>query len=222
VTVFLAESRPGREWMVSRYLEDASELSRLNPPVQDPEWRVETEPLYLVCTHGRHDPCCALFGRPVAAALSAREPDRTWESSHVGGDRFGANVVVLPQGLYLGRVIPGRVDEVVDAVREDRIPLALLRGRSSFSMTVQAAQHFVRSGDATGGSLDGMSSLLPLAEEAVSDTDWRVILAGPSGPVAVTVRRMRSAAPAKLTCHAPEPKIFPGYSLVGIEVPAAS
>jgi hypothetical protein len=137
-------------------------------------------------------------------------------------------VVVLPQGLYLGRVIPGRVDEVVDAVREDRIPLELLRGRSSFSMTVQAAQHFVRFRDASGAgftetsALDGVSSLLPLAEEAVSDTDWRVVLAGPVGPIAVTVRRLRSTAPAKLTCHAPEAKVFPGYSLVGIEVPTVS
>src|ERR1700712_4595671 len=183
VTVFLADSRPGREWMVSRRLDDASALSGLAPPAQDPEWTVETEPLYLVCTHGRHDPCCALFGRPVAAAMSEREPDRTRDSSHVGGDRFGANVVVLPHGLYLGRVLPGRVDEVVEAVREDRIPLDLLRGRSGFTMTVQAARHFVRSEAPSDAPLDGTGSLLPLAEEAVSDTDWRVVLSVPGGPV---------------------------------------
>jgi hypothetical protein len=33
---------------------------------------------------------------------------------------------------------------------------------------------------------------------------------------------MRSTVPAKLTCHSPDPKVFPGYSLIGIEVPAAS
>src|SRR4051794_6895954 len=142
ITVFLADSRAGREWLMSRVVTDAEELARLVPPARDPQWQPETEPIYLVCTHGRHDPCCALFGRPVASALCRREPDRTWESSHVGGDRFGANVVVLPHGLYLGRVIPGRVDEVVDSIRARRVPTGLLRGRSAFGTPVQAAQHF--------------------------------------------------------------------------------
>ena len=57
-----------------------------------------------VCTHGRHDACCAERGRPVAAALAAAHPEQTWEVSHIGGDRFAANVLVLPDGLYYGRV----------------------------------------------------------------------------------------------------------------------
>ena len=48
------------------------------------------EPVLLVCTHGRHDACCAERGRPLAAAIAARWPDITWESSHLGGDRFAA------------------------------------------------------------------------------------------------------------------------------------
>lgn len=219
VTVFLAESRAGREWLMSRRLDDPAALVGLQPPARDPQWVEETEPLYLVCTHGRHDPCCALFGRPVASALCGREPDRTWECTHVGGDRFGANVVVLPQGLYLGRVIPGRVDEVVDAVRDKRIPLALLRGRSSFGLTVQAAQHFARTELVESGSsilADGFDDLLPRSEERVGDAEWRVTLTGPDGPITVTVRREFSETPARLTCHAPEPKSFPGFRLVEI------
>ena len=225
ITIFLAESRPGREWLMRRRVDGADELARLAPPAQDTAWQVETEPLYLVCTHGRHDPCCALFGRPVAGALYAREPERTWESTHVGGDRFGANVVVLPHGLYLGRVIPGRADDVVDAIRDGRIPLDLLRGRSSFSTPVQAAQHFVRgdSPEASGRDvLDRFGDLVPLREEVVDSDVIRVLLAGRTGPISVTVRRQRSQHAVKLTCHAPEPKIFPGFVLVGIEVPAAN
>ena len=60
------------------------------------------EPVLLVCTHGRHDTCCAVRGRPVAAALAERHGDRVWECSHVGGDRFAASVVVLPDGTYYG------------------------------------------------------------------------------------------------------------------------
>ena len=60
-----------------------------------------TRPIILVCTHGVHDACCAIRGRPVAAALAARWPDLVWECSHVGGDRFAPNVVLLPDGLLL-------------------------------------------------------------------------------------------------------------------------
>ncbi len=33
------------------------------------------DPVLLVCAHGQHDTCCAVRGRPVAAALAARWPD---------------------------------------------------------------------------------------------------------------------------------------------------
>ena len=38
-------------------------------------------PLYLVCTNGRRDLCCAELGRPIVAALSAAYPDETWETT---------------------------------------------------------------------------------------------------------------------------------------------
>ena len=40
------------------------------------------------------------------SALAALHPEQTWEVSHVGGDRFAANLLVLPDGLYYGRVTP--------------------------------------------------------------------------------------------------------------------
>jgi hypothetical protein len=225
VTVFLAESRAGREWLMSRWFDDVAELPSLRLPASDPEWRTETEPLYLVCTHGRHDPCCALFGRPVASAMCGLVPERTWESSHVGGDRFGANVVVLPQGLYLGRVIPARASEVVDAVAARRIPVNLLRGRSSFSLPMQAAQHFARAelvGSADGASLDrplldGFDDLRPLGEEQLARDEWQIRLRGPDGTLAVVVRRTPGNTPQRLTCHAPQPQVFPGFELVSYD-----
>ena len=35
-----------------------------------------------------------------------RTREHTWEVSHIGGDRFAANLLVLPDGLYYGRVTP--------------------------------------------------------------------------------------------------------------------
>ncbi|WP_218926810.1 sucrase ferredoxin, partial [Priestia megaterium] len=59
-------------------------------------------PVILVCAHGRHDPCCAVRGLPVGRALGERWPEQVWECSHIGGDRFAANVVVAPDGVYYG------------------------------------------------------------------------------------------------------------------------
>ncbi len=70
-------------------------------------WERVQESLILVCTNGRHDQCCANLGRPLVRALrDSPWADRVWECSHIGGDRFAANVVVLPDSLYFGRVDP--------------------------------------------------------------------------------------------------------------------
>jgi hypothetical protein len=219
--VFLADSRPGHEWMMSRQVDSEAALADLALPARDPGWRVDEAPLYLVCTHGRHDPCCALLGRPVVNAFQAREPERTWECSHVGGDRFGANVVVLPPGLYLGRVAPGRVDAVVDAISAGRVPLEFLRGRSSLSLPVQAAQHFARSA-VDGATLDLVDDLIPLNQDGVDADTWRIVLSTSEGPLAITVRRVVEETPQQLTCHSPQPKRFPGFQLVRVDVPATS
>ena len=89
----------------------------------------EGEPLFVVCTHGRRDPCCAERGRPLAQGLAASFPDVTWESTHVGGDRFAANLVAFPHGLYFGRVEPDEGPEIVRGVRRgpDRAPRPLPR-----------------------------------------------------------------------------------------------
>jgi len=56
----------------------------------------------LVCTNGKRDQCCAVRGRPVAAALAADTGWDTWESSHLGGHRFAATMLLLPTGDMFG------------------------------------------------------------------------------------------------------------------------
>ena len=56
-------------------------------------------PLFLVCTHGKRDKCCAKFGIPVYKTIRTLVGDSAvWQCSHVGGDRFAANVVCFPDG----------------------------------------------------------------------------------------------------------------------------
>lgn len=91
-----------------------------------------------MCTHGKHDQCCAVRGRAVARHIAARYPVETWECSHVGGDRFAANLIVLPSGTYYGGLDPDAVDAVLDAHRVRQIPAAHLRGVTTVSPVGQA------------------------------------------------------------------------------------
>ncbi|MDP9443415.1 MAG: sucrase ferredoxin, partial [Actinomycetota bacterium] len=97
-----------------------------------------------VCTHGRHDTCCAELGRPLAAALTAARPEHTWECSHIGGDRFAANLLVLPDGLCYGRVPPSRGPGLVREHLAGRVDLDHLRGRSGLAFATQAAEWHLR------------------------------------------------------------------------------
>jgi hypothetical protein len=104
-----------------------------------------SHPVLLVCTHGKHDRCCARLGRPLYEALAEQADDRwVWQCSHVGGDRFAGNLVCLPEGLYYGRVGPGDAWRVLDEHLAGRIDLERYRGRSCYPAGVQAGELAVR------------------------------------------------------------------------------
>jgi hypothetical protein len=104
-----------------------------------------TEPIVLVCTHGRRDACCARLGVPTYDALQEVVAlGSLWQSSHQGGHRFAANVLVLPWGVQLGRVEPADARRVAAALAAGRIPLDHYRGRTLYPPAVQAAEIAVR------------------------------------------------------------------------------
>lgn len=90
-------------------------------------------PLFAVCTNGSVDRCCAVRGRPLAAALAAAHPERTWEVSHVGGCHFAANLLVLPDGVLHGNVTPEAGLRIAAAARQGEVEPALMRGRTTDS-----------------------------------------------------------------------------------------
>ena len=213
--VFAVDSRPGAERIRTRHVDADAELARLDWDGAD--WSAYDGPLFLVCTHGRHDRCCALKGRPVAKALSLVHPERTWESSHVGGDRFAANLVVLPDGLYLGRVAAEQAVEVVAGLAERRLPPGLVRGRSSLPLPTQAAQALAR--EELG--LWGLDELVPAGQQGVAADTWRVRLAQPD--VEVVVRYDRDGEGRhRLTCDADTAKPVPVFRKVSLSPRAAS
>jgi (2Fe-2S) ferredoxin len=75
----------------------------------------------------------------VAATLASRWPELVWECSHIGGDRFASNVVLLPDGFYYGNLDPESALATVDAHLAGRVLPDRLRGMARFLPPVQAA-----------------------------------------------------------------------------------
>jgi hypothetical protein len=157
-----------------------------------------SEPVVLVCTHGRHDACCAERGRPLAAALARAAPEPVWESSHLGGDRFAGNVLVLPAGLGYGWVPPDRAPGLLDDLSRGLLDLDLLRGRATLPMAAQYAEiHLRRQLDETrdgavhyAGSRREEDEVVATFE--VEDATYDVRVRSSSGPAAaLTCRALR-------------------------------
>ncbi|MFF1819149.1 sucrase ferredoxin [Kribbella sp. NPDC058245] len=181
-------------------------LPDLQPPTQ--------EPIYLVCTHGRHDACCAVRGRPVAAALAGAYPDRTWECSHIGGDRFAGNVVVLPHALFYGQVPPSRAVEVAKHHAEGRVVPDLLRGSGIYPPAVQAAQHYAR----LAGHSDSLNTLRPTQVQQLANQHYKVTLTTtPATAVVIEVSVHFDSVDARLTCAGKAPVQVRRFELHGIE-----
>lgn len=104
------------------------------------EWELLEEPLYIVCTHGKRDACCAKWGMPVFASLCERLPGRVWQTSHLGGHRFAPTFTQLPSGLSYGRIGLTKLPSLVRTLEAGAIgELSCLRGRSDFSRAQQIA-----------------------------------------------------------------------------------
>jgi hypothetical protein len=212
----LVDSRPGQEHV--RWGDLPSDDHLLDVLAGNDRGTPSAEPVYLVCTHGRHDACCAVRGRPVAAALAAAYPERTWECSHIGGDRFAANVVVLPHSLFYGHVPPARAVELAKQYDAGVVVPDLLRGSGAFIPPVQAAQHFAR----TAGHSPAIGELLPEQVEQVAGNRWRVLLASSNGPISVEASAHLDTVDARLTCAGSAPAQVRRFELERLEHPAST
>lgn len=212
--VFAAHADPRRPWLEHTELEDPDQLLDLElGPLADGRsvgLEPSAEPVFLTCTHGRHDRCCAERGRPVAATLARTQPGHAWEVSHIGGDRFAGNLLVLPDGLYYGHLGPGTVGGLAERHRAGHLDLDHLRGRCGYGFAVQAAEWFLRrelsETRLRAVRLTGRSRRDAVTEAAftVDDRGWRVRVERREGP------------PDLLTCGARRASPVPVHELVEI------
>jgi len=217
LTLVVAVSRAGRERLRRFELQDYDDVLEVDLVAAAADGAPAAgEALFLVCTHGVHDKCCALFGLPAYQALAEREGASVWQSSHIGGDRFAANLVCLPHGLYYGRVAPERAADIAAEYRAGRIVPAGYRGRSIHPFVVQAAEQFLR--DETG--LLGVDALRLDAAARLAPDQWAVRFAVADRLHEVEVARLPARYADHITCHAEPGQLVPAYRLLGHRVAA--
>lgn len=213
--VFAAWAHPARPWLESTVLADPHTLLDLDLAAlgagRSPGLTPYDGSLLCVCTHGRHDACCAERGRPVAAALARAHPEETWEVSHIGGDRFAGNALVLPDGLYYGRLDAGSALAVARGHAAGELDLDHLRGRSGFAMPVQAAELALRRqlaetrNDAVRLVSRTVDGAVTVAVFAVAAAEWEV-----------TVHTILGDDLVQLTCQAVRDNPVPRHEVTGI------
>jgi hypothetical protein len=168
-------------------------------------------PLFLVCTHGRRDKCCAKFGTPLYNSLREHAGERVWQSSHVGGDRFAGNLVCFPHGLFYAHATPEAGRRVADAYREGRVLNTGFRGRACYSHQIQAAEAFVRE----EAGLSGVEDLYFLSAHHGGANSWRVRFEERAGgrvhEAHVVCRPSDFLNP--ITCHSAAPETVPQFHL---------
>ena len=206
---YLAHSGQRRSWLESVELGDPSllldlDLSLLASDRSPGIGEACAEPIFLVCTNGRHDRCCADLGRPLVRALVGAGMENVWECSHIGGDRFAANVVCLPAGVYLGRVSPEEGPQVLADYSAGRLSLDHYRGRSCYPALVQAAEVYIRR-SLHAREADGLALI---ALDPLSDDRADVTFAGTAASPELAgrgwrarVSRRRSSPAMALTCR---------------------
>jgi hypothetical protein len=213
--VFAAYAHPESPWMETTTVAGPEGLLDLDLDAlgrgRSPGLTPTAESVLCVCTNGRHDACCAELGRPTAVALAAAHPEETWEISHIGGDRFAANVLVLPAGLYYGRVSAADAPGLAAAHLAGHLDLDRLRGRSGFGFAVQVAEVAVRRelGETRTDAVRLVSST-----RSEQDTTVRLEVGGASYDV--LVRRSQPEDRHQLTCRAAHPNAAPSYQVVSL------
>ncbi|MDT7602977.1 MAG: hypothetical protein QOF61_974 [Acidobacteriota bacterium] len=171
---FVVRAREQRPYVVELTLSDYEDLRSVNVAAiaageSTGGGVLMRDPLYLVCTHGRRDKCCAKFGYALYKHLRERAGASVWQSSHVGGDRFAANLLCFPHGLFYAHVTHEAGARIMEEYGRGRIVLENYRGRACYTQQLQAAEYFVR----VESGLKGLGELSHAGGARISANVWR-------------------------------------------------
>lgn len=180
---------------------DLVSIARQNPRYNG---ALSEEPLFLVCTNGHRDQCCALQGPAAYAALAAEFGDLVWESTHHGGHRFAANLLALPGGLSYGRLRADNAVAIVRTALDGKIDLDHFRGPSIYAEPIQAGEILLR----RELGLDAVGALGLIESNPAGDGNWKLTFTEPGGQ-AHHVMLERSEGPEQIHLSCGDAKTSP-------------
>ncbi len=183
--------------------------------VVPPTAEARSTQLYLVCVHGKRDRCCALKGIPVYNKLRELGPEPVFQTTHLGGHRFAATLVVLPEGICYGRVSESEMADLRRAHENGQFhALSRVRGRMRYNPVVQAAEVALRE-RLSELRIDALSFVAQSSDGEVERVTFRHEATAAQHEVEL---KRTVLAPAPASCGA-EP--VPVKSLLALEKPRA-
>ena len=105
--------------------------------------RQDTRSTILCCTDNRRDACCARHGFSTYKALVAEADPASFnivQATHIGGCRFAASLVVMPQRQRYGRMAADQAAEFLTALDRDEVYLPAYKGRTDQPEPLQVAE----------------------------------------------------------------------------------
>jgi len=138
---------------------------------------MRAEPLYLVCTNGKRDQCCSIYGPETYQAMVEEAGDAVWQSSHIGGHNQAPITLFFPHGVNYGHTTPSEIRRLIRAYQQGKIILHHYRGRVCFDPPVQAAEHFWRE---QIGKLDLPGIQIESVTE-IAENEWEIAVSDAAG-----------------------------------------
>lgn len=174
------------------------------------------EKLFLVCTDGKHDRCCAKYGYTIYNKLNYLVGEQAWQCTHVGGDRFAANLVCFPHAIYYGHVEAPELEEIVHLHKSNAIYLQKFRGRACFNRYAQIGEYFTRK----MSGLINICELIFFDQKQIGENTWQIkFMSLDKSKIYSTVFIcLESNFSQYLTCHAKTEKKVEQCRLIKYEV----
>ena len=103
----------------------------------------DTRRTIICCTDSRRDACCARYGFSTYKALVAAADPALFnivQCTHIGGCRFAASLVVMPQRQRYGRMTAEQAPAFLSALARDELYLPAYKGRTDRHEAEQVAE----------------------------------------------------------------------------------
>ncbi len=203
VHFFVGYTDPIQPQLYEYELQDYDDLLDLDIPTMiagnpGEKARLRSKPLYLVCTNGKRDQCCSIYGPQLYNAMKAEGGEDVWQSSHIGGHNQSPITLFFPYGVNYAHTSPEQIQKCMQAYQQGEIVLHHYRGRVCYEKHVQAAEHFWR--EQTG--VRALPGIAVDDVEVLGEHEWRIGIKTVTGEenTPIHVRRNVSDFEIPITC----------------------